>query len=683
MAGIHRQHILRAGIFAVLVAPGIQAQADTLLETLMVTGRSPDAAPGLAHTLVRVESIERLPGTRIDSAELLQVLPGVQADSRSNYAQDTRITLRGFGARSAFGVRGLSLRVDGIPLTTPDGQGQLSSIPLDGIDNIDVLRGPLASLYGNGAGGVISLNTQAPEDSRISLRTLAGEGGTERQGVAAQWQKGPLALRLQGSRFKTDGDRPHAAAERQHAGAQLFYTAANGLESRLRLDLARDPLLQDPLGLTAAQWSENPNQINELAETFNTRKEVSHRQLAYSLRQPLGNSRWQLAAWGGEREILQYLGFTGAAISNAGGVVDLQRDFKGISGNYAHDLAVGDGLLTAALGTDLTRSEDRRRGYVNDGGQSGDLRRNETGEVEGRDIHGVLHYRPAGAWEVYGGLRHSRLDFSVEDWFVVPGNPDDSGRKSYDYLSSALGIRYRLTPGWAVHASLGRGFETPTLTEMAYRSEGTGLNTDLEAARNRQQEIGIRFHEPGGPEYRLVIFTVDTRNEIVVDQSLGGRTSYRNAAATERQGVEISGRAPLADAWHLWLNLNYLEADFSEGEWQGRRLPGVARHNHYLQLRWQPWLDERLMLGLGVQQRSRVATADDNLVFAPSATAADLALSSRHQWGAWELHGWLKASNLSDEAYVGSVIVNQANGRSFEPAPGRQFSAGIEVGHRW
>jgi iron complex outermembrane receptor protein len=657
-------------------------KAELLLETLVVTGQV--TAPATLAQESRVSRPEeRLPGIRIDSAELLQGLPGVQSDSRSNYAQDTRVTLRGFGARSAFGVRGLDLLVDGIPQTTPDGQGQLSSIALDAIDQVEVLRGPLAGLYGNGAGGVIALQTSAPEYSSLGLRSLYGESHTSRQALVGQWREGALGLKFQGSRFVTDGDRPHAEAERNHAGFQGYYLGEGGLEARLRLDYSHDPLLQDPLGLTPDEWRENPNKFNELAEIFNVKKEVDHRQISLSLRQAQGDGRWQIAAWSGQREIRQYLGFSGDAISNSGGVVDLQRDFYGTSGSYTRDLHLGAGKLTASIGAELSRSEDRRKGYVNNRGEQGDLRRDELGEVKGRDIYTLLQWLPDSPWAFYVGARHSHLDFWVDDYFVVPGNPDDSGGRDYSHWSSALGASYRLPGDWRTSFSLGRGFETPTLAEMAYRRQGTGLNTQLEAALNRQQQWVLSHIPAKGPSYSLTLFNIDSTDELVVDQSVGGRTSYRNAAATERRGVEISGEAELAENWQLWLSLNYLEAEYSAGEWEGNLLPGVARHNHYAQLRWQPLADERLILGLGVQERSRVATADDNLQLAPSATLVDLALSSRQTLGSWQLYVWTRLANATDRTYVGSVIVNQSNGRAFEPAPGRSLSAGLDLNYLW
>lgn len=647
------------------------------LESLLVVGSPTTENIALTSGRMQIEAGSQLPGLRLDSAELLQGLAGVQADSRSNYAQDTRVTLRGFGARSAFGVRGVDLLVDGVPLSTPDGQGQLSSVFLDEITAVEVIRGPLAALYGNGAGGVINLQTQAPVESLLSARVQAGEDNLARQSITGQWRQDNLAARLQASALATDGARPHASAEREQVGAQGYYIGNAGLEAIVRVDTSHDPLLEDPLGLTEAQWQEDPNQTNPLAEAFNTRKAVTHRQASVTLRQAQGSERWQTSLWRGTREITQYLAFTGA--TSAGGVVDLARDFYGLNGHYTQDFTLFGTAASVTLGAEVASSEDRRRGYVNNFGVAGALRRDELDEVTGRDLYTLVQWRPSTNWNLYGGLRHSDLRFSVEDYFVMEDGQDDSGERDFADESWAMGASYNLSSTWSLFASVGRGFETPTQTEMAYSNDTSGLNLDLKPSHNRQQEVGMRYRAGEIAELAVTLFGVDSTDEIVVDQSVGGRTTYHNAAATERQGIELSGNLVLDEAWSARLNANFLQADYAEGEWQGNQLPGVAQQNHYLQLTWQPWWDERFALAFAARYRSRVATGDDNQTFAPAATTADLALSSQYDLGDWRCYLWLKLANLTDERYVGSVIVNQGNGRSFEPAPARNASGGVEL----
>lgn len=656
--------------------------APELLETLIVSGELSAIADVSQQLLIKTEE-DFSAGARLDPAELLQIIPGVQVDSRTNYAQDTRISLRGFGSRSAFGVRGIDLQVDGIPMSTPDGQGQLASVMLDNIASVQVLRGPIAALYGNGAGGVIALQTAVPEVSSISAGIIAGDPGLARQTVNGEWRSENLAMRAQFANTDIDGERPHSRAERQQAGVQLFYTTENNLDVIVKHDYSDDPLLQDPLGLTPEQWRNDPWQLNPAAETYDTRKTIEHQQTSISLRDNDGATRWQTGLWRGERTITQYLGFAGDAMSGSGGVVDLQRDFSGINGTITRSLTFLSWPTELSLGAELAQMQDDRRGYVNEFGIAGDLRRDETGEVESRDIYSLIHINPGEKLMLYTGVRHTDLDFSVEDSFIVIGNPDDSGARNYREDSFAIGGNYSITPEWELFASSGRGYETPTLTEMAYKTGATGLNTELEAANNHQQEWGIGYHPAEILELRLTQFFIDTENEIVVDQSLNGRTSYRNAAETEREGIELFGRYAINSNLRIQLSLQSLDAIYSSGQWSGNQLPGVAREQYQLGVQWLPFANDALQLDLGAQQRSRIYTADNNQVYAPDYHTFDISARGSVSISSVQFDWWLKLANLTDENYVGSVIVNQSNGRAFEPALGRNFSAGIKFIHQF
>jgi iron complex outermembrane recepter protein len=667
----------------------VRAQAaPELLETLIVSGER-NTASDMSQQLLIKTAADFSAGARLDPAELLHIIPGVQVDSRTNYAQDTRISLRGFGARSAFGVRGIDLQVDGVPMSTPDGQGQLASVMLDNIASVQVLRGPIAALYGNGAGGVIGVQTAVPDASRISAGLIAGDPGLARQTLQGEWRSDNLVMRAQFANTDIDGERPHSRAERQQAGVQLFYTTKNNLDVLNNLDVivkhdySDDPLLQDPLGLTPEQWRNDPWQLNPAAEIYDTRKTIEHQQTSISVRDNTGATRWQTALWQGERAITQYLGFAGDAISGSGGVVDLQRDFSGINGNITHSLNLLSWPAEISLGAELAQMQDDRRGYVNEFGSAGDVRRDETGEVDSRDIYSLIHINPSEKLMLYTGVRHTNLDFDVEDRFIVVGNPDDSGARNYREDSVAVGGNYAITSSWKLFASSGRGYETPTLTEMAYKTGATGLNTELEAAKNHQQEWGVGYHPDESLELTLTQFFINTENEIVVDQSVGGRTSFRNAAETEREGTELFSRYAINSHVRVQLGIQSLDALYSAGLWDGNQLPGVAREQYQLGVQWLPFANDALQLDLGAQQRSRIYTADNNQVYAPDYTTFDMSARGIFPISSVQFDWWLKLANLTDENYVGSVIVNQTNGRAFEPALGRNFSAGIKLTHQF
>lgn len=666
-----------------LGSPSLLAQkAPETIETLNVYGTKASDQQLVKQLAINTRE-DFIAGARLDPAELLAAIPGVQVDTRTNYAQDTRISMRGFGARSAFGVRGIDLMVDGVPMSTPDGQGQLSSVMMDSIASAQVLRGPLASLYGNGAGGVIALQSAAPERTQASIATVNGDQGLERYHLQGDWTQGNFAARAQYADTTLDGDRPHSRAEREQAALQLFYVTAGGVDVVLKHEQSDDPLLEDPLGLTPDQWRDDPWQPNPIAETFNTRKSVKHQQTSISLRNQQGATRWQTALWQGEREIVQYLGFSGDGISGSGGVVDLARDFAGASATITQDLQVFAVPIEVSVGGEIAKMEDRRRGYVNNQGIAGDTRRDELGEVTSRDLFTLVSLDPLPTLNLYTGVRGTWLDAEVDDYFIVPGNPDDSGARDYRERAFALGGSYQLSDAWELFASSGKGYETPTLTEMAYTSSGTGLNTQLDAAINRQHQWGLGYERDERVNFTITHFRIDSENEIVVDQSIGGRTTFRNAAETEREGVEFMARLKISDAWRWQASAQSMSADYSAGQWSGNQLPGVAREQYQLGVEWRPLRNDLLQLTLTGQQRSRIFIADNNEVAAPGFYTLDFSLEGEYALQSWALDWWLKLANIRDENYVGSVVVNQSNGRAFEPALGRNLTAGLKVNYVW
>ncbi|MDR6983781.1 iron complex outermembrane receptor protein [Rheinheimera pacifica] len=616
-------------------------------------------------------------GIIIDSAQIFGAISGVQADSRANFAQDTRVSIRGFGSRSAFGIRGLHLQQDGIPLSTPDGQGQLSSVLLDSVAQVEVLKGPLAALYGNASGGVISLYSRTPVQNAVAASVAGSEQHRQYQ-LQADWVSGDHSLSTAVKQFRTDGYRPHSGAEKQQA--QLLYKTllANSVNLSARLDYARDPTLQDPLGITLSAWQQNPQQTDSAAEQFDTEKSSRHRQLSLSLSAYDDPDRWQLGSWLGDRQVNQRLAFTGSALSSAGGEVVLQRQFKGINGSYR--LLAGDNYSIRAGGS-LVQSDDERLGFVNDFGQRGDLRRDQTDSADNTDAFVRFNWQPAALWQVQGGWRYSELKLSIADRFILPQNPDDSGVKQFYNDAFALGLSYRIAPGFSWFVSAGTGFESPTLAEIAYQTDDTGVNLALNASTNRQWESGFKWLSDG-LSASLSYFNVDSKNELLVDSNTGGRTSYRNAAKTERHGAELQLNWQTNAYLRQQLTASYLSAKFADAGLEGKRLPGIADSQLHWQLAVQPWQDNT-EFALHSQYRSKVYIDDTNSNSAPSALTFSLSARHSQQWQQLNLAYWLVLDNISDKDYVGSVIVNQSNGRAIEPAPGRQLSAGISVGYNW
>jgi len=667
--------ILGAGLLALAVAPAL-AQEDAVVITAT---RVPQPSLEIPASVDRIYADEIREGRpQINLSESIGRVPGIVVQDRGNYAQDFRVSSRGFGARAAFGVRGIRLIADGIPATMPDGQGQGATFALGSAERIEVLRGPFSSLYGNAAGGVIVVDTEdPPERPTIGIDLLVGRYGTWRAGT----KLGGYNALLDASRFETDGYRDHSAARRDHFNLKFKYPLRADTSLTLVGNQLRQPQTQDPLGLNRAQFEQNPRQVVPQAISFDTRKTVYQEQLGATLAHRLGaSSSLQATLYGGTRWVEQFLAFEGSAPpTTSGGVIQLDRDY----GGGALRFFTGD-IFRISIGVEYERMAERRKGFVNNSGVQGELRRDEDDTVSGTDLYAQAEWRFAERWSAHGGVRTSRVEFRSEDHFIVPGNPDDSGSRDYSATTPVAGIVFRPAKTVSLYGNLGRGFETPTFVELAHQNPpASGLNFALDAARSRHAEIGAKAIFANLARITAAWFDVETRDEIVVDTAAGGRTTFKNAGRTERRGVELSadtvGQGPFG-AQFAYTRLDAVFRDtFTTGTSTipaGNLLPAIPRTQVYAQLRYR---QPRFYSYLEALRRSRVPVNDANSEFADAYTVFNLVAGLVQQGAGWHISEFVRLDNLTDRNYAGSVIVNDANQRFYEPAPRRSISAGIQA----
>ena len=661
-----------------LLAASFVVHSADVDETVVVTATQSET-PWLttAASIDRVSVENTLPSMKIDAGDALAGVAGIQADSRYNYAQDTRLVVRGFGSRAAFGVRGLQLNVDGIPLSMPDGQAQTSSIFLDSIDSLEVLRGPLATLYGNSGGGVVEWFSRKPTETALEWGGQFSENDTQRYNVNAQWATNTNQLQILASDFQTDGPRRHNSAERQQQAIRWYHQWDEQNRFVIRYDNNDAPLLQDPSVLTPEDWREDPTQTVQRAVDFNTRKDIHHRQGSFSWFHERDNGEGLLSLWQGDRDIEQFLPFAGDGNTSSGAVIDVSRQFEG-----AHARWRQRGVnWSATVGAQLERQQDHRFGYVNNNGEKGDLRRNEFNWIENASAYLRFQWQLSEELSATGGVRYSDINYEVEDYFTELDNSDDSGSSDFSETTAAVSVTWQFLPTSATYLSIGQGFETPTLTELAYRNQGSGLNRELGPSTNDQWEWGIKHQLPQDWRLHFAFFGIKSEDEILVDQSNDGRTTYRNASETSREGAELSINGALTQQLDLLLSYSYIDATFDNGPLQGNQLPGVAKSQGYLRLNWQP--TEQWLVQLAGQYRNETPVNDANDTFAPSYTTWDIAVSRDWQWVKSELDVWARVDNITDKDYVSAVVVNQGSGRSFEPGIGRQASVGISWRRRF
>ena len=639
---------------------------------------------------------------RVNASEALAAVPGLVARDRQNYAQDLQISSRGFGARSAFGVRGVRLVADGIPATMPDGQGQAATFNLDMAERIEVLRGPFSALYGNHSGGVVQLFTRDPKGApAVEASFAAGSDGLRKTDVNAQGSSGKLGYLLDASRFETDGYRDHSAATRDQAYAKLVVEPSATSRLVLTASGLRQDDTQDPLGVTWATYQRDPragetdgtdtqSPRRTLAERYDTRKSIDHQQFGISYESRFGPDRLQLTAWGGNRRVIQYQSFSRAfqgPPTHSGGVIDFDRDFYGIDANWRVVRELAGGTLRATAGIELAQSKDARQGFENFVGNTfgvkGNLRRDEQNEVRSADPYAQLEWEK-DQWVLTGGVRRSRVSFDVTDRFLSNGN--DSGSVDYRHTTPLLGVLYKVSPTLNVYASAARGFETPTMNELFYSGTGAGFNFRLRPAIGTHLELGAKAMLAPGVRMNAALFQVRTKDELVVDASSGGRTSYRNASATLRQGGELSLDADFGGGWNAKLAVSALRAIYDEGFGtvpEGSRLPGIPKTSLYGEFGWKD-AQGRFGAALETVANGRVYAEDSNTQqAAPGYAIVNARVQASQQLGGWRFKEFARLNNLFDRGYVGSVIVGDTNRRYYEAAPGRNWVLGVSAQYQF
>jgi iron complex outermembrane receptor protein len=695
-----------AGLIAGLFVPALACagtEGDAIADVVVVSGSRIEHASFDLPAAVDVLDATRIRDgqVRVNASEALAAVPGVVAQNRQNYAQDLQISSRGFGARSAFGVRGVRLIADGIPASMPDGQGQAATFNLDMAERIEVLRGPYSAIYGNHSGGVIQLFTREGEGApSVEAGFSAGSDGLRKTDLNAQGSAAGIGYVLDASRFETDGYRDHSAARRDQAMAKI--TVRPGADSKLTVVASglRQKDTQDPLGVTWATFQRDPRagEIDAtdtqapkrtLAERYNTRKSIDHQQAGASWDQRFGDSRLHLSVWGGNRQVIQFQACSKAfqaPASHSGGGVAFDRDFYGADLNCQDVRPFAGGRLTTTAGVEYGRSSDDRKGYENfignEFGVQGKLRRDEQDVVTNTDPY--LQTEWAGErWQFTAGLRHSRLRVSVDDRFLSNGN--DSGSLHYSRSTPLLGVLHKLTPTLNLYASAARGFEAPTLNELFYSGAGAGFNFRLQPARSTHFETGVKA-QMGGTRVDVALFQVRTSDELVVDTSSGGRTSYRNASKTLRQGGELSLSSQLGAGFSSRLALTVLRATYDQAFGnvrEGARLPGVPRANLFGELAWKSG-GERFGAALEAVAAAKVYAEDANAdIPAPGYSVLNARLTAKQDWMGWRFREYARLNNLLDRTYVGSVIVGDTNKRYYEAAPGRNWVAGFSAQYQF
>ncbi|CAA0179940.1 TonB-dependent receptor family protein [Acinetobacter baumannii] len=649
-------------------------------------------------SVFRIEAPQVDSSSQVNLTEVVKGIPSLQIRNRENYAQDLQLSMRGFGARSTFGVRGIRLYVDGIPATMPDGQGQTSNIDLSSLDHVEVLTGPFSSLYGNSSGGTILTSTKEGQGKdSIELSYSGGSHDKSRAGLVLQGgAKGanePSYI-ISSSYFDTDGYREHSGAEKVLNNAKLSWNLDDGSKINWVTNYVKIHA-DDPQGLTHDQWNANPKQQVPFLKQFNVRKDIEQTQTGVTWSKPINDKNELYAmAYLGNRQVTQYQSIPkstqDASINHAGGAIDFERNYYGADFRWT-----GKELLpntTLSVGVALDAMDEDRKGFENFNlvngqpsyGVKGNLRRDEDNTLWNIDPYLQASWQFLPTWRLDTGVRYSNVHYKSEDNYL--SNGDDSGKTDYDKVLPSVALSWQILPELMAYVSYAKGFETPTFTEMAYRPDGqSGFNFDLTASTSDTYETGLKSQNQLG-DFTLAVFQTKTKDDIVSAGNSNGRSTFRNADKTLREGVEF--------AWNkkLWRDLiatasySYLDATFDADipalgniaqVSSGNAIPGIAKNQAYASLAWQP--SHGLYGGVDVQYMDKVYVNDTNSDAAPSYSVTSANVGYAWVIGDWKVNSFARVDNLFDKKYAGSVIVNDGNSRYFEPADGRNWSAGLRV----
>jgi len=682
--------ILAVGMHAVsALAQGTDTQ-EVLVQSGRLAQRQFDA-PASVYA-IDGETI-RNSGPQVNLSDVLNQAPGVVALNRNNYAQDVQISVRGFGARSAFGLRGFRLITDGIPATTPDGQGQASTVSLTSADRIEVLTGPLAQLYGNSAGGVIQVFTrEAEKEPTLQSQLITGSDGLSRTAWQFSQRTGQVSFVGDYSTFNIQGYRAHSEAKREQLNTLMRVDLSPDTRIKLIANLFSMPYAKDPLGLTLAQLTSNPKQAGNNAVVNDARKTVSQEQLGAVLEHQLDSQiRIQARVYGGARENLQYQ----ASSATAGSWVGLDRNFHGLGFQVqGKNQRLANQSFDWVVGFDHDFSgEMRQGGPANAGIKVGNINRSELNESSNSDYFAQANWRVLPQLSITTGLRSSSIELQSRDDYLVDG-ANGSGKVTYKAVNPVLGATWHVNDALNLYLNSGRGFETPTLSESVYTKSGNAVlglfNASLVPSRSQHLELGSRWTPTSQTRIDAALFRIQTDNEIVTSLSVGGRTAFTNAQQTLRQGLELSARHLWSQHWRSQLTATAINAQYGDNtSLAGKYLPGIPRQQLFSSIAWsekgfqnaskKPVSGKEASLDWVARSRLWANDSNDLSGTATGYGMLNARVRQHFQIGKTQLQAFVGIDNLTDKRAVSSVIINQANKQFFEPALPRNWMMGVSA----
>ena len=608
--------------------------------------------------------------------EYIKAIPGVVTFNANNFAQDLRISIRGFGTRSAFGIRGIKVIIDGIPETTPDGQGQLDNLPLQLIDNIEVIRGSSSLRYGNAAGGVIFVETFNKIKNNFHELGLRGAENNYKQTYytsGLKFEKSEWLLHL--NHQNGEGFRENSRFESTQFNIRGNYFLSKKTKLGFQFNSTNSPLAEDPGGQNFDSFKNSPSKARDRNILFKSGERINHVKSAMNINYENGNFLFNSYSFISNRTFNAKLPF------NFGGIVSLNRSYYG-HGSYFTLKSKGNIMLfKTQIGYDIASQLDKRKRYKNNEGIKGEK---TLGQIESFESFGIYFIENIsfGRFKLNGGIRWDNNFLKVDDEFI--SNGDNSGNIHLSAWSNEIGLSYKFLNKSYLFINSSQSYETPTLSELSANPIGQGgFNDLLSVQKAKNFDFGLRFKSQS-TNFSVIGFIVNTENDLVPYEleEFPGRTFYQNAGKTKRKGIEIDFNHRINKNFSTSIIYNYTNFKYDEymlGDLnlKGKFLPGIPTRFGNFELKYTN--SKKLSFVYSRNYRGTLYANDNNTEEVNSFWRDDVSLSIPVKIRKNDFDFFFGCNNILDKLYPDNIRINAFGNRYYEAAPGRIFFAGVKI----
>ena len=605
-------------------------------------------------------------------SEYIENVPGVFISNDNNFAQDSRISIRGFGSRANFGIRGIKLIVDGVPETTPDGQSQIDNLNLEIIEKIEIIRGTNSSLYGNSSAGVIKIQSISEfEKNFTKIGYALGSNNQEKKQALVGIKSNETFYTFLVSETKGNGYRNFGDFKNSNLNFRVKKNISKDSWLSFNFNIVDSPYSNDPGGLKIEEVNQDREQARERNLQYNTSEEINHYKASSSFNKKI-NEKLSFSTYA----FISNRNFNGKIPVKNGGAIDLKRKYWGIGGSFLFK-----SKLKTQIGFDIGNQIDRRKRYNNDIGIIGEQVLDQNEKFTNLGIYLVNNYN-LDRFSISSGLRYDTNKVKLEDLFFSDG--DSSGNIILSSFNPSLGLNYKLNKKSRIFVNTSSGFETPTLNEFSSSPIGTGFNKNLKSQINMGFELGFSmFDTQKKSNIDIVYFRSITNDEILSyeDEKFPNQKFYNNAGKTERNGIEITGlytlnRTIISSSYSLgdYVFKEFIENNFN---YKGNKIPGIP--NDIFTLSIEHKTKNELFLNLNFKNIGTIYANNSNTIKIDKFNTFNFKIGKELKLSRSVFYPYLIISNVFNKEYFDNIRINAFGGRYYEPAPKRTIFGGVRI----